>query len=245
MGFKKTGEKLKTETMMRMKWMLTTFILIGMAALTSAAAHGQSGAPADEQNSTAPSHRTAPAATSKQTDVGISFYEAFTSGTSGNGTKQTPTNAPGGMLEIRHIANSLVGYEITYSFNPAKQAYAPNPGACLLTCQNPATTITANASQISNDYVVSHKYGNLRPFAVGGLGFFIVSPGATPYGNNTPVRPTYVYGGGVDWNVSAKFGVRLQYRGNYYKAPNISSIYPATGVLTQSAEPMGGVFYRF
>lgn len=230
---------------MRMKWMLTTFILIGMVALTSAAANGQSGTPSDEQSSTAPGQRTAPAAKTSQTDIGVSGYEAFTSGTSGTGTQQTPSNAAGGMLELRHIASSFVGYEMTVSFNPAKQAYVPKTGACGLACQNPATTISANAAQVGINYVVSHKVGNLRPFVVGGLGVLIFIPGATPFGNNTSIRGTYVAGGGVDWNVGAKFGVRLQCRGNFYKAPNLSSIYPATGVLTHSYEPMGGVFYRF
>ena len=41
----KTRVDLKTETMMRMKWMLTTFILMGMAALTGTAAYGQAGRP--------------------------------------------------------------------------------------------------------------------------------------------------------------------------------------------------------
>jgi len=231
--------------MMRMKWMLTIFILIGMVALTGAAAYGQSGAPSNEQTGTASRQRTAAAAKTSQTDIGVSGYEAFTSGTSGNGTQQTPTNSPGGMLEVRHIASSLVGYEMTYSFNPAKQAYVPKTGACGLTCQNPAATISANASEVAIDYVVSRKVGNLRPFAVGGLGFFITIPGATPYGNNTSIRPAYIVGGGVDWNANARFGVRLQCRDNFYNAPNISSIYPATGVMTHSLEPMGGIFYRF
>ncbi len=230
---------------MRMKWMLTIFILIGMVALTGAAAYGQSGTPSDEQTSTAPSQRTAPPVKTSQTDIGVSGYEVFTSGSSGNGTQQTPSNSAGGMLELRHIVNSLVGYELTFSFNPAKQAYAPKTGACGLACQNPPTTITANASEVAIDYVVSHKVGSLRPFVVGGLGFFMMFPGETLYGNNTSVRPAYIFGGGVDWNVNAKFGVRLQYRGNYYNAPNISSIYPATGVMTHSLEPMGGVYYRF
>jgi len=230
--------------MMRMKWMLTTFILIGMAALTGAAAYGQADAPANGQSSTAPSGRTA-AASSIQTDVGVSGYETFTSATSGLGTQQTPSNSPGGMVEARQIVNPLVGYELTFSFNPAKQAYAPKAGACALVCQEPPTTISANAIEIGIDYVVSKKIGRLRPFLVGGMGFFITVPGPTPYGNNTIVRPTYIYGGGVDWTLTSHLGLRAQYRGNYYKAPNISLIYPATGVLTQTAEPMAGVYYRF
>jgi len=229
---------------MRKKWMLATFILIGMAALTGAAAYGQADAPAGGQAATAAKARTA-AGSRSQTDVGGSFYETFTSATSGLGTQQTPTNAPGGMLELRHIANDLVGYEMTFSFNPADQAYAPKAGACGLVCANPPTKIAGNAAEVALDYVVSHKVGNLRPFVVGGLGVFIAIPGPTPLGNNTSIRGAYIYGGGVDYSFSPHLGIRAQFRANLYKAPNTSSIYPATGVFTQSMEPMGGVFYRF
>jgi hypothetical protein len=134
---------------------------------------------------------------------------------------------------------------MAFSFNPADQAYAPKSGACALDCQNPATKITGNAAQISIDYVASYKTGNLRPFVVAGVGFFIAIPGATPFGNNTSVRGAYDYGGGVDYSFSPHLGIRAQVRGNLYKAPNTSSIYPATGGFTQTLEPMGGVFYRF
>ena len=234
----------KTETMMRKNWIIITFILFGMAALTGAAARGQAGAPANEQSGSAPSER-AVAVKHTQTDVGLSGYATFTSGTKGNGTQQTPTNSAGGMLELRHIVSPLIGYEMTFSYNPANQAYAPNPGACGLACRNDVTKISGKSSEVAIDYVASYKVGNLRPFVVGGLGFFMVFPGPTPFGNNTSVRPTYVYGGGLDWNIGQHLGVRLQYRGNYYKAPNVSAIYPATGVFTQTMEPMGGVFYRF
>ncbi len=229
---------------MRKKWMLTTFILIGMAALTGAAAYGQADAPAGGQSGAAAKARTAPGSRS-QTDIGASFYEALTSATSGNGTQQTPSNAPGGMIELRHIANPLVGYEMTFSFNPADQAYVPKAGACGLACANPPTKISGNAAEVAIDYVASYKVGNLRPFVVGGIGFFIAIPGATPFGNNTSIRPAYVYGGGVDYSFSSHLGIRAQFRGNMYKAPQTSAIYPATGVFTQSLEPMGGLFYRF
>jgi hypothetical protein len=242
----KTRVNAKTETMMRMKWMLTTFILMGMAALTGTAAYGQADAPAGGQPSKAAPAR-AQVESVAQTDVGLSGYFAMTNATSGNGTKQTPTNAPGGMLELRHIQNSFVGYEMAFSYNPADQSYAPNGASCGLVCgnPNPPTKITGNAAEVSIDYVVSKKMGNLRPFAVGGLGFFIAVPGATPFGNNTSVRPTYVFGGGVDYGFGSHLGVRVQVRDNMYKAPNTSSIYPATGVFTYSLEPMGGVYYRF
>jgi opacity protein-like surface antigen len=225
----------KTETKMRMKWMLTTLIVIGMTALTGAAAQ-------DQASATKPK---AEAKSGVETDAGLSGYATFTSGTSGAGVVQTPTNSFGGMFELRQIRSNWLGYEMAFNFNPADQKYAPKTGACLLACSNPVTPINANAAEFSIDYVVSHQMGRLRPFAVGGLGFFITIPGATPYGNNTSIRGAYIGGGGLDYDLSTHLGVRFQYRETWYKAPNISSIYPATGQLTQTGEPMGGVYYRF
>jgi hypothetical protein len=230
--------------MMRMKWMLNAFILIGMAALTGAAAIGQAGAPADEQ--TATTRKARPSAETRwQTDVGVSGFPTFTSVTSGNGTQQTPANAYGGMLEVRQIFSPLVGVELAYSFNRSNQTYAPKTGACGLECAYTTTPITASSSQISANYVLSHKVGNLRPFLVGGIGFYITVPGPTPYGNVTSIRAVYDGGGGLDWDFTQHLGIRIQYRGNFYKAPKISAIYNPTGVMTQTGEPMGGVYYRF
>ena len=240
----RTRVKSNSEKMMRTKWMLTTFILIGMAALSGAAAYGQDDAPASAKSAPAAKARTAKESDS-QWDVGASFYEALTSGTSGNGTKQTPSNGIGGMVEVRHIVKPLLGYEISVNVNTADQAYVPRAGACSFACQNPATAIPGNAAQVALDYVVSHKFGNLRPFAVAGVGVYIAIPGATPFGNNTSIRGAYIFGGGVDFDFSSHLGIRAQVRDSMYKAPNTSSIYPATGVFTQSIEPMGGVYYRF
>ncbi len=252
---------------MQMKWMLNTVVLIGMAALSGAAAQGQAGAPAQEQSSDsaqgqagapaqeqtgAPAQGKTSAPAERRTDIGISVYETFTSSTTGHGAVQTPSNSAGGMFELRHIVNSLVGFEITYAYNPANQTLAPNAGACGYVCNNPPTKITAGGNEVALDWVASHKFGSLRPFVVGGMGFFIAytnyypsSPPYNFYGSNTVVRPAFVYGGGVDWNVGPRFGLRFQYRGNAYKAPNVSAIFPATGAWTQTKEPMAGVYYRF
>ena len=150
---------------MQKKWMLTTFILIGMAALAGAAAYGQGDASTSGQTSSKAKARSARGSES-QWDIGGSVYEALTSGTSGNGTQQTPTNGIGGMGELRHIVNSFVGYEMTFSYNPANQAYVPKAGACGFACQNPPTAISGNAAEFAIDYVVSHKFGNLRSYAL-------------------------------------------------------------------------------
>jgi hypothetical protein len=220
--------------------MLTAFILIGMGALGGAVAQGH----AQDQTESQAQGRTS-AQTHALTDVGVGFYKTFTTATSGQGTVQTPSNSAGGMLEVRHIVSSLLGYEFTFSFNPYNQMFTPKVGDCGYICQNQPTKISGKGSTVAVDWVVSHKMGKFRPFAVAGMGFFITSGGSSVYGSNTIVRPGYIFGGGTDWEMNSRIGFRFQFRDNVSKAPNISMIYHATGAYTNTAEPMAGVYYRF
>jgi opacity protein-like surface antigen len=181
-----------------------------------------------------------------QLDISASYYEAFTSSSTGTGTKQVPTDSNGEMVEARYLINRFAGFGMSYSYNRANQTFEPNGTDCQYTCANPTTVLTGKASEIALNWIPSLKVGkNLRPFAIGGIGFFITSPGNSTYEVDTVVRPVFVLGGGIDWSVLKHFGVRLQYRDNIYKAPNLSALYPATGAFTSSSEPTGGLFFRF
>lgn len=80
-----------------------------------------------------------------QTDVGISFYQAFNNSTSGNGVQQTVSNASGRMVELRHIQAPWIGYEVTFSLNPEDQTIAPVKGLRLLLCRAPASPFHPHA----------------------------------------------------------------------------------------------------
>jgi len=224
------------------KLTLTTYILIGMAAFIGIGAFAQDTAAPQPQK---PQPKRAVTSSYRQFDVGGSFYKTFVSSTSGMGLQQTPSDGWGGLFEGRYLVSPLIGVEMAVGFNSGDQAFAPIPGACKLTCQNPKVAITGSQVESTIDYVPSHQFGRMRVFGVGGIGVLITIPGATPLGNNTSIRGAYVYGGGLDYDINNHFGVRGQYRGTFYKAPNISSIYPATGQYTQIMMPMGGVYYRF
>jgi opacity protein-like surface antigen len=225
--------------MMLKKLTLTTYILIGIAALTGVAAYAQNTA------APAPQPKGAGSPGYHQFDVGGSFYQTFVSSTTGMGLKQTPSDGMGGLFEGRYLVNPLLGIEMAVGFHAGDQAYAPIPGACKLTCQNPPVAITASQIEATINYVPSYQFGRMRLFGVGGIGVVVTIPGATPLGNITSIRGAYVYGGGLDYDISNHFGIRGQYRGTFYHAPNISAIYPATGQFTQIMMPMGGVYYRF
>ena len=189
-----------------------------------------------------------------QTDVALSGYRTITSSSSGSGTKQTPTDSEGGLFELRHIVNPLVGYEFEVTFNPANESYIAS-NATLPTCYPTGPTgtppscqplkVAGKATQFGVNWVLSKKIGNLRPFALGGIGMMITVPGSSPYSVNSVVRPDFIYGGGVDWTFVPHFGFRVQVRGNMSKAPNLSDLFTSTTKYTQIYEPMAGIYYRF
>jgi opacity protein-like surface antigen len=208
-----------------------------------------------------------------QSDVALSIYGAFNGSTNGNGVQQSPSNSAGGMLELRHIGNPLMGYDVTYSYNRDNQTYhAITYALCGVCSGGPTwTPVSANAHELTGDWVVSVKVAKLRPFALGGIGLLLNeptsgqtttttyvtacgggNPGCTPgstvtstTSTSSSTKPVFVYGAGLDWGLLPHLGLRLQYRGNVYKAPNLTRAYTSTGAFTHSSEPMIGAYFRF
>ena len=204
-----------------------------------------------------------PAHAASQTDAALSVYGAFNGTVSGNGTTQSPANSAGGMIELRHLVHPWLGYEATYSFNRANQNDFNSvncPGSSL--CNSfTAASISANAHEFTGDWVVSVKALNLRPFALAGVGlllevptggmlttscYFTSTPSVCPPApTKTSTRPVFVYGAGLDWGLLPHIGLRFQYRGNLYKAADLTSAIRSTGAFMHTAEPMIGAYFRF
>ncbi len=250
---------MRKEQALRTKWWRTLFLLVGLAALAGAQLQAQAVTEGKGQ---------------AQTDVSASLFGAFNESSSINinGESQTPSNAAGGLLEVRHISKPWFGYEGTYSLNRANQIFSSSSYAVCGVCEAGTTLfpVSANAHEVTGDWVASMKIGNLRPFALAGGGIFFDIPSSgqatgttfiTLCGGGNPgctvgttitttantansTKPVFVYGAGVDWKLVSRIGLRLQYRGNLYKAPDLVSGYISTNSLTHTAEPMIGVFFR-
>jgi opacity protein-like surface antigen len=181
-----------------------------------------------------------------KTDVGVSLYGAFTpTSTDSVGDSQSPSNSAGGMVELRHLANPILGFEGTYSFNHATQTY--NEVACPVgqpPCTPVTTVVKANAHELALDWVPSLHLANVRPFGVLGVGVLLNVPSSGQSNTQTATKPVYVYGAGLDWGVLPHLGLRLQYRGNLYNAPQVTTLYTSIDKFTQTAEPMIGVYFR-
>jgi len=183
---------------------------------------------------------------------------------------QNPANQAGILIEARHIRNPLVGYEVTYAYNRANQSYTNNSVVCsgVNGCFGPTSAIVpANAHEFTADWVASFKVLNLRPFALVGGGALInvpvsgtltttetcgVIPGicglatsSTPTPTQSQIKASFIYGAGVDWTVLPHLGLRFQYRGRVYKAPDLATAFSSTGNFTRTSEPVIGAFFRF
>ncbi len=184
-----------------------------------------------------------------RTDVALSVYGAFNGATTGNGVVQSPSNSAGGLIELRYIRNPLIGYEATYAFNRANQRYAPS---IALPCPPPPdggcglpAAVSANAHEVTGDWIASLKIANLRPFALAGVGLLLDVPSSGQTDTSTSTKPVFVYGGGLDWGLLPHLGLRFQYRGNLYKAPDLTTLYTSSRAFTHTAEPMIGAYLRF
>jgi opacity protein-like surface antigen len=179
-----------------------------------------------------------------QTDVALSVYGAFHGTTNGNGTIQSPANAAGGMIELRHISNPLVGWEVTYSFNRQNERYRSACAGATCTSITPQE-ISANAQEVSGDYIASVHIANLRPFALAGVGLLLNQPTGDQSNTKSATKPVFLYGAGLDWGVFPHIGLRFQYRGNLYKSPDLTRLFTSTNAFTHTAEPMIGAYFRF
>lgn len=186
-----------------------------------------------------------------QTDVAASVYGAFSGTANGNGTTQTPSNQAGFLIELHHQSNPLVGFEVTYAWNRADQNYSGEvvcPGSSFPTCNVVAQEsqfVPANAHEVTADYEVSAHLLGLRPFLLAGGGVLFNQPAGSQSGTQAQTKGVLVYGGGVDWAVLPHLGIRGQYRGNVYKAPQLVTAYSSTGAFFHTAEPVLGAYFRF
>lgn len=167
-------------------------------------------------------------------------------------------------MELRHISNPLVGYEVTYSYSPADQDYVvTQPCSVGYTCLGTAH-VNSVAHEITGDWVASVKLTKLRPFALGGIGvridvpsggaataqeciasdLFICESITGSVSTKTSSKAVFVYGAGLDWALLAHLGLRFQFRGSVYKAPDL--VYAATpDSFIQTSQPMAGIFVQF
>lgn len=170
-------------------------------------------------------------------DISIDGFAQFTSTASGNGITARPTQSAGGAASFRHSYHWWLGYEAGYEYTRFGDNYTGQ-----------VYGIQHNMHEFSGSYFVhGHKAFGIEPFATAGISAVVFSPSLNG-GQNVPwqARPGINFGAGVNYPLlTGHFGLRLQYRGVYYKTPDFGRAALTTDAYRLTSEPMAGVYFRF
>jgi hypothetical protein len=181
----------------------------------------------------------AAAQTLKNLDGSINFFGQFTGKVSGNGVTDSPTNSFGTLISVRQSFHPWLGYEVNYSYTRYSERY----NSILYSVQN-------NVHEVSGAYLVQAPklpiFG-IQPFAavgVGGMIFLPTTVGGQRYDQQW--RTPFLYEIGANFPIlTSHLGLRLQYRGLIYKAPDYGSALLTTNATRQTGEPTVGAYLRF
>ena len=103
--------------------------------------------------------------------------------------------------------------------------------------------VLADVPSSSKATVVTKYPCGLPP--TGGVDCGVTAPATVTTTDDTKAafKPVYVYGAGLDWGLFSHLGMRIQYRGNFYSAPNMTKLFSPTDAYTHTAEPMIGIYW--
>src|SRR6476646_2134416 len=117
------------------------------------------------------------------------------------------------------------------------------------------TGIQANVQQLTGEAVITAPSSSrVRPYALAGIGGLFFRPtnslsnSFVGVGNNTgnnQTKAAFVYGGGVDFDLSKFLALRAEYRGYVYKIPDFQLPGLASDNFTHLAQPSVGLVWRF
>jgi outer membrane immunogenic protein len=182
------------------------------------------------------------AAQDSRSDVAVGGTGWFTKDTNGNGVSQSTTNSGGFLASYRYQFGGFSAVGFDYGFTRNSQVF--NTSSFLFAQQQ------ASVHEFTGEYIFKmHHRWKVDPFLMAGGGALFFSP-ITASTQSIPLasertQGTFLYGLGADYKLMGPVGVRVQYRGLIYKAPDFASTTFSTGSWTHTAEPMVGLTLRF
>ena len=173
----------------------------------------------------------------KNSEASFSGFWQDTPSVTGNGVTVSTTHSIGGQAAFRHSYHWWLGFEGSYNYSRYSEHYSVHPFA-----------VQHNTHEFAASYLVSTpSVLGFRPFALGGVSAVVFSPSLNGGQNvSWQARPGVNFGVGIEHGlVTSHFGVRVQYRGVYYKTPDFGEPQLSTGKMRLTSEPMAGVYLRF
>jgi hypothetical protein len=159
----------------------------------------------------------------------------------------TPSNTVGVLVTLRYTKSPFLGFELNYGHARYDDTFSPF-GAL----PTPTVPSVAGVQQDTSEYTVGYvahirPIFGIKPFASAGLGTLAFRP--TPLGGEGLIkqaRAAYYYSVGAEQTVfSPHFGIRVQVRQVFFKAPDFETNYLTIQQHTSTFEPGIGFFLHF
>ena len=151
------------------------------------------------------------------------------------------TGALGLLMSYRYMLTPKSALEVNYSFAQDSRKYHVS--------FDPNGRIHARQQEITAAYVYSLNFKRFSPFAEAGVGTLIFTPildqGTNELGSKSSKGIGGLFGGGVAYELSPSFDIRVEYRGLLTKTPNFGFDRFATNRYEIISMPTIGVAYHF
>ena len=176
-------------------------------------------------------------------DASVSGAGFFPRDVNANTVHETSTIGYGLLASYRYMVTPHTALEANYGYDRDIFKYSSGFNN---------TRVHDQFQEFSAEAVYSaFSYHNFYPFVEGGIGgylFGIINDNKTnyePLKSNTAIGVPY--GGGVAYELSPSFDIRVEYRGIIVKAPDFSapSNFTHTGRYINISNPVIGVAYHF
>jgi opacity protein-like surface antigen len=164
---------------------------------------------------------------------------SFTKDSNADFASHSATNSGGFLVGYSYQFNSWAGVEGNYGYTRNTQNYLAFSGN---------SAVRADMHEVTGSFVfhIPARIRNVRPYFLAGGGALVFDPvdNFQP-GIERQTRGTFVYGGGVNFDITHNFGMRAEYRGLVYKAPDFNVSTLNLDKFTHLAQPSVGFYYRF
>ena len=170
-------------------------------------------------------------------EVSIGGFYQLTSNASGNNITDRTTRSLGGEAAFSHTFHPLIGWQFSYDYTRYTEYYTGQ-----------VFGYQHNLHVFNGDYYLhGFQAFGFRPYAMAGISAVIFSPSLNG-GQNVAwqPRPAANFGAGVQIPLlTHNFGLQVQYRGLYYKAPDFGLAKLTTNAWRLASQPTAGLYLRF
>jgi opacity protein-like surface antigen len=187
---------------------------------------------------------TASYAQESRQDVSLSASELIAPYTFGQGVTQTQTLGLGGLVSYRYMLTPRSAVEGNFQYGQNRQHYQVN--------FLPNNAVHNRFEEFSAAYVYYFTFKKFNPFVEAGIGGFTYSPiddeGTQNFNVKKVTNIGLLYGGGIAYELSPSWDLRVEYRGIVEKTPTLlTTTNPTynTGQYYNANNPVIGFAYHF